>query len=57
MAKKKYIFFNFLIQLITPQFDVLHIETILSDNVMFTLLNASSNKCKANLKERKDLQF
>jgi len=35
----------------------MHIEKNVCDNVVFTLLNDSSNKCKDNLKARKDLQL
>ena len=35
----------------------MHIEKNEYDNMVFTLLNDSSNKCKDNLKARKDLQL
>jgi len=35
----------------------MHIEKNVFDNVVVTLLNDSSNKCKDNLKARKDLQL
>ena len=58
--RKKSIFFElpyWVDNLLPHNLDVMHIEKNVCDNVVFTLLNNSSNKCKYNLKERKDLQL
>ncbi|XP_027941160.1 uncharacterized protein LOC114194957 [Vigna unguiculata] len=58
--RKKSIFFElpyWVDNLLHHNLDVMHIEKNVCDNVVFTLLNDSSNKCKDNLKARKDLQL
>ena len=58
--RKKSIFFElpyWVDNLLHHNLDVMHIEKNLCDNVVSTLLNDSSNKCKDNLKARKDLQL
>ncbi|XP_052723821.1 uncharacterized protein LOC108344223 [Vigna angularis] len=59
--RKKSIFFDlpyWVDNLLHHNLDVMHIEKNVCDNILFTLLNDSTNnKCKDNLKARKDLQL
>ncbi|XP_052732434.1 uncharacterized protein LOC128196236 [Vigna angularis] len=59
--RKKSIFFGlpyWVDNLLHHNLDVMHIEKNVCDNILFTLLiDSTNNKCKDNLKARKDLQL